>query len=132
MSPRISLLSTQDPEDCPVPDAIIGQLYRSPERALADVLTFPDDQKGRLAAFCYGRAHLRDIGLSIAATCDLGTLIDAAGFAGHTIFAQSRERPQAIVSRASIGRRPVTLACSAGMAPRSFDQDAVEPELLSA
>jgi hypothetical protein len=133
MPSRISTLPlpAQDAEDCPVPDDILGGLYRSPDQSLAAVCDLPEDQKGRLAAFCYGRAHLRDIGLAIAATCELGALVDAAGFAGRVIYAQSRERPEVVVSRA-FARRPITLASSAGMAPRFFDQDAEEPELISA
>jgi len=122
----------QDGEDCPVPDEIIGRLYSSPEHGLAAISALSELQKAHLAAFCYGRAHLREIGLAIAATCEIDVLVEAAGYAGRVLFAQSRERPQAIISRASFARRPITLAGSAGMAHRLFDQDAIEPELMPA
>jgi hypothetical protein len=47
--------------------------------------------RANLAAFCYGRAHLHDIGLTIAATCEFEELVSAAGGAGYFLFEQSRE-----------------------------------------
>src|SRR5262245_31697489 len=46
-------------------------------------------QRASLAVFCYGRAHLNAIGLAIAATCELNSLLQAApsNACGHAIFA---------------------------------------------
>jgi hypothetical protein len=63
-----------------------------------------------LAAFCYGRAHLRDIGLAIAATCDLETLVEAGGRAGIFLFEQSRELPQEDKHRTGSRQARVSLA----------------------
>ena len=50
-------------------------------------------------AFCYARAHLHGIGLTIAATCDLTTLVQKFGAAvGQVLFDQSRERPLAAIA----------------------------------
>ena len=43
--------------------------------------------------FCYGRAHLREVGLAVAATCDFESLVVAGGRAGQFLFDLSRERP---------------------------------------
>ncbi len=81
-------------ETCPVPEELIGRLYVSPIQDVDRIVSqLPPGSRGSLATFCYGRAHLRAIGLAIAATCDLETLVDAAGRAGSNLFEVSRERP---------------------------------------
>lgn len=81
-------------EACPVPEELIGRLYTLPIAKIDSVVSrLPAGPRGSLATFCYGRAHLRDIGLAIAATCDLETLVDAGGRAGTSLFEASRERP---------------------------------------
>jgi len=43
--------------------------------------------------YCYRKSHLRGIGLAIAATCDLNSLVrEWVSILGRSIFAQSRER----------------------------------------
>jgi hypothetical protein len=82
--------------DCPVSDDLIGQLYRSSQHGIHELISgLSTSRRASLAAFCYGRAHLRDIGLAIAATCDLETLVAAGGRAGNFLFEQSRELPNA-------------------------------------
>jgi hypothetical protein len=78
--------------DCPVREEVIGLLYRSSQHHVQEFIAglSPQDRVN-LAAFCYGRAHLRDIGLTIAATCEFEELVAAAGSAGHFLFEQSRE-----------------------------------------
>jgi hypothetical protein len=81
-------------EGCPVADELLGRLYVVPIAEVDSIVSrLPSGPRGSLATFCYGRAHLRDIGLAIAATCDLETLIDAGGRAGTSLFEASRERP---------------------------------------
>ena len=81
-------------EACPVSDELIGRLYELPIAQIDGVVSrLPAGPRGSLATFCYSRAHLRAIGLAIAATCDLETLIDAGGRAGSNLFEASRERP---------------------------------------
>ena len=58
-------------EGAPVSDAILSRLYRADINEIAGiVLPLPEGVRARLAAFCYGRAHLRKIGGEIAAHCD--------------------------------------------------------------
>src|SRR5580704_12495506 len=84
-----------DHDACPVPAEMIGRLYRSPQHGVSELVSgLSSARRGSLAAFCYGRAHLRDIGLAIAATCDLETLVEAGGRAGMFLFEQSRVLPQ--------------------------------------
>jgi hypothetical protein len=81
-------------ESCPVPDELIGRLYVSTIQEIDSIVSqLPPGPRGSLATFCYSRAHLRDIGLAIAATCDLETQIDSGGRAGTNLFEVSRERP---------------------------------------
>jgi hypothetical protein len=72
-------------------------------------------QRSRLAVFCYSRAHLNGIGLAIAATCDLHSLMQAApsNAAGNVIFMQSREPPKTNRRPPGGGRARITLARSA-------------------
>ena len=101
-----------DGDGCPVPEELIGRLYDCPMHRIDGlVATLPPGSRGSLAAFCYGRAHLRNIGLAIAATCDLETLVDAGGRAGNSLFAASRERPAEPPRTFSWSRRSrITLA----------------------
>src|SRR6516165_12798636 len=79
-------------DGCPVPAEFIGRLYHSPQHGVSELVSgLSSARRGSLAAFCYGRAHLRDIGLAIAATCDLETLVAVGGRAGNFLFDQSRE-----------------------------------------
>jgi hypothetical protein len=57
-------------EFCPVSDSLFGRLYRaSPEGVTALVKTVPDETRAMLAVYCYRRAHLQALGLTIAETC---------------------------------------------------------------
>ncbi|NBN64458.1 hypothetical protein GWI72_11995 [Microvirga tunisiensis] len=75
----------------------------------------PEDQRARLAVFCYRKAHLRSLGFAIAASCSRRALVEEAGHAGELLFQQSRNRPANAGSEpylaARAQRRPVTL-CS--------------------
>jgi hypothetical protein len=107
-------VATQIPneEQCPVPNELIGRLYRAAESSVREIAaTLLPAQQAELAMFCYGRAHLREIGLTIAASCDRDTLIAAAHStaAGEVIYSQSRETGRASEGPAR-GRRAITLA----------------------
>ena len=89
--------------DCPVPEEVIGLLYRSSEHHVQEFISGLSPQhRASLAAFSYGRAHLHEIGLTIAATCEFEELVAVAGSAGHFLFWQSREL--------SSERKPVALS----------------------
>jgi hypothetical protein len=108
---RLSLRSGpfSEEQSCPVPEHLLGSVYaaqhRDPTAALA---TLPALQRARLAVFCYGRAHLRELARVIAATCDEGDLVEVAGKLGATLFRQSREQEE--VAQPRVHKRPITLA----------------------
>src|SRR5258708_23369763 len=95
----------------PVPDELMGRLYRSPRHGINELVSgLSTSRRGSLAAFCYSRAHLHDIGLAIAATCDLETLVAAGGRAGNFLFEQSRELPNEEKPRSFSKQAKVSLA----------------------
>ena len=102
-------------EACPVPDHTLGQLYSSPKRDLADIVaTLPGLQRARLAMFCHARAHLRDMGLAIAATCEEADLVHVAGQLGTVLHSQSREQAHQLPEHnPRFPRRAIRLAVSA-------------------
>src|SRR5215210_2796494 len=100
------------PEPCPIPDQFLGELYSAPQRDLAQALnTMPGLQRARLAIFCNKRAHLHNMGLSIAATCSEADLVHEGGAMGEMLFTQSREKTAQIREHnPQYRRRPISLA----------------------
>jgi len=81
-------------EPCPVPDEILGKMYRSSAHGLNELIArVSPTARVLLAVYCYRRAHLASIGLAIAATCDKDDLADWGGNAGAVLFERSREAP---------------------------------------
>ncbi len=98
-------------DDQTVPDSLIGRLYGASNSAVADVMAgYSSGQRANIAMFFYRKAHLRPIGLAIAATCDFSTLVQVWGPArGQALFDQSQDcLPASPVSAAP--RRKITLA----------------------
>ena len=97
-------------------EAMLARLLRAKEQDIAAIVgEMPERQRAELAVFCYSRAHLHQIGFTIAALCDLPALMQASpsNAAGHLLFEQSRSRPKQ-EERASGGSRSrITLAKSA-------------------
>ena len=121
-------------ESCPVPDQTFGRLYASPKRDLPEILaTLPGLQRARLALFCHARAHLREMGLAIAATCEEGDLVEIAGRLGAVIFRQSRDPLEQVPEHnPRFRRRAITLATFVPQdRPSSLleDDDCAQPEL---
>src|SRR6202023_4198921 len=107
----IATVALADDDGSPVPDELIGRLYRSPRHGINELVSgLSMSRRGSLAAFCYGRAHLRDIGLAIAATCDLETLVAAGGRAGNFLFEQSRELPNEEKTRTFSKKTKISMA----------------------
>jgi hypothetical protein len=117
MSARSSAMPQLD-DDTFVPEELIGRLHRSTENTILDLMEkFTPQERANLAMFCYHKAHLRRIGLAIAATCDQPALVQQWGTVlGQAIFAQSRDDrhdPEPV----RLAHRPkITLARSAGFA----------------
>src|SRR5215218_1554892 len=117
------------PEPCPVPERLLGQLYSSPRRDLAEALTtMPGLQRARLALFCNRRAHLHEMGLSIAATCSEADLAHEGAAVGAMLFRQSRESAgQSREHNPHFRRKPISLAT---MAPSIAMQDVANDEMI--
>src|SRR3954453_19517145 len=57
-------------EFCPVSESLFGRLHRSsPAGVAALIKTVPAETRAMLAVYCYRRAHLQALGLTIAETC---------------------------------------------------------------
>jgi|SRR4051812_13657412 len=77
--------------DCPVSLDLLGRLYRADPACVAEMLCdVSEDRRARLAMFCYHRAHLRQLGLTIAASCDAARLAQLAGTMGQVLAQQCR------------------------------------------
>jgi hypothetical protein len=103
---------------CPISDELLGRIYRGgPEAVESAVLNLPETARARLAAFCYARTHLHEIGLSVAATCDERSLTEAAGRAGEALYARSRKRLAAVAPSPTPNKRAISLAKVAPIRP---------------
>lgn len=101
---------------CPVSEETFQVLMRQNATSAASVAhSLPEDQRARLAVFCYRKAHLRQLGFAIAASCSRRALVEEAGHAGELLFQQSRAVSSSTgvepYMAARTHRRPVTL-CS--------------------
>jgi len=99
-------------ESCPVPDEMLGKMYRASAHGLSELIaTVSPTARALLAVYCYRRAHLASIGLAVAATCEKDDLTWFGGNAGVVLFERSREAPQSLSADAhATGRRKITLA----------------------
>jgi hypothetical protein len=118
-NPNLSPAPTRLDDDAVVPEELIGRLLHASESAVLDLLSeFSPADRANLAMFCYRKTHLRHIGLSIAATCELSTLEQAWGTGlGRALFTQSREHAAAPDAVAGHRRPKVTLARLAASGP---------------
>ena len=109
MRQREWITSTLD--NCPVPEEVIGLLYSSSHNRVYELISgLSAPHRASLATFCYGRAHLREIGLAIAATCEFDVLVAAGGRVGNFLFEQSRELPNVEKPRSGTRQAKVSLA----------------------
>jgi hypothetical protein len=108
-------------EDCPVPETVLGDLYRSkPEGLQALVATISPSVRAMLAVYCYRRTHLHSIALAIAPSCDKEDLIIFGGDPGAALFEQARRSPTH-----QSGKRKVSLSRGALIQYDVIDQDLV-------
>lgn len=120
---RINRDSDSDP--CPVPDDMLGSLYRASKEGLPELIaTVSPDVRAALALYCYRRGHLKSIGLAIASTCASYDLETQGGTAGAALYARSRERaPNAPVPSQYVARQTITLASGSLRKSLPIDQD---------
>ena len=94
-------------EQCPVPDDLLGTLYRaSPHGLAALVESISPTVRAMLAIYCYRRSHLMGLGLAIASTCQRIDLLTVGRELGNAVFEQSRQAPDIVPEK----RRKVTLS----------------------
>ncbi len=102
---------------CPISDELLGRIYRAgPDGVEAAVSNLSQTVRAQLAAFCYARAHLHEIGLVVAASCDQRALTEAAGRAGDALYARSRKRASSTTT-ATTNKRAISLAKLAPIRP---------------
>ena len=107
---------------CPVKDDLLGAMYRANEHGLPQlVASVAPDVRALLALFCYRRSHLHALALSIAASCSERDLIALGGRVGSTLFALSREAPQAQSSHGH--RKGITLSTKPLSTFKPFDDE---------
>jgi hypothetical protein len=101
-----------DNDSCPVPESLLGEMYRANENGLPLLVeTVSSDVRAMLALFCYRRAHLHGLAISIASTCSERELIQIGGRVGSSLYALSREAPSVRPAAPSYGhRKPITLS----------------------
>ena len=105
----LSLKWESDDDVCPVRDELLGELCRANDLFIPGfVYSLAPDIRASLALFCYRRAHLRSMGLAIAASCNEDDLARQGGNVGAFLFARSRE--ESVPRR--VAERKVTLATS--------------------
>lgn len=97
-------------ETCPVPESVLGQLYRaSPHGLDALIETVPAQTRAMLAVYCYRRAHLASVGLAIAASCEEDDLAQYGGNLGADLFVKSRTA-DAVTESYQSQRRKISLS----------------------
>jgi len=115
-----------DNDACPVREELLGQMYRANEHGLAQLVeTVSGEVRAMLALFCYRRAHLQSLALTVAASCDERDLIRAGGRAGSVLYALAREERAPRVSSYS-HRKAITLSTAPLSSFTPLDQ---EPDL---
>jgi hypothetical protein len=120
---RISRDSDSDP--CPVPDNLLGELYRANKNGLPELIaTVSPDVRAALAMYCYRRGHLKGIGLAIASTCNKYDLEVVGGTAGAALYARSREAaPAPPIASQYVARQKITLASGSLRKSLPIDED---------
>ena len=79
--------------------SIIEQVTTSgPADAVEVASTLPEAQRAVLAQFCYGRRHLRHLGLSIASTLSTDTLMKTFGGAWEVVHKQAQDPERTLAS----------------------------------
>jgi hypothetical protein len=106
----MTVLPLRSPES--ICEEVIERFYSPQQLGLTEfVSALSEDQRVSAAVFCYGRVHLRDIALVIAATCDRAALIEVAGkIMGDILFTQSRKSSTPVQRRWASRKPTVTLA----------------------
>lgn len=78
-------------DDCPIDETMFSRLVAAPLEAAGELAReLPEDQRSQFAVYCYRRAHLRALGLTVATTCTKRALVEESGLAGELIHLQAQ------------------------------------------
>ncbi|WP_213216785.1 hypothetical protein [Roseibium polysiphoniae] len=107
-------LTSEELEECPVDELTFARLVSASLTAASDMAcALPDEDRSRLAVFCYRRTHLRRLGLAIAATCSKRALVEESGHAGELIHFQAQNMEATLAGDRYMAprhvKRPVSL-----------------------
>jgi hypothetical protein len=109
---------------CPIPEGLFGQLYRAHAQGLPELVeTIPSQTRAMLALFCYRRAHLHALSLTIASTCSELELVEAGGRAGAVLFELARQPEAPAATHHENGRRKISLAKGPLWHPAPLEDD---------
>ena len=98
-------------DECPCSSTLLGALYRAtPDQHEGVIESIPLDVRAVVALYCYRRAHLQEIGLAIAATCEESDLRFHGQSAGSALFHRARQIHQEPLPSAYRVRKRVTLS----------------------
>ncbi len=111
-----------------IPEKVIEEVTGSrPADAVAVASTLPEAQRAVLAQFCYGRRHLRHLGLEIAGTLSKQSLMETFGGAWEVVYKQASNPEKTLASEkrpaSEMGRRGITLATVGDTPPPSVNED---------
>ena len=126
---KIAEVSTADCDDRTAMGAALDRLYGAATQSVDEIVAkLTESERARLAVFCYGRAHLNAIGLTIAARCGLEQLLAAAHSptAGRAIFAQSRDAALAANKPLTARRSSISLASFASSRRAEAEAEPIE------
>ena len=136
-NPARSYLTRKD-EVTVSPEIIEEVTSAGPADAVSVAASLPEAQRAILAQFCYGRRHLRHLGLLIAGTLSQQTLMQTFGGAWEVIHKQAQDPDKTLASEkrpaSEQSKRSISLA-TVGQSPiqsREEDDDLDSIEDLSA
>lgn len=96
---------------CPVPLELLALLLRSDETRVAEtVLALPEPQRAALALYCFGRCHMRALGLLVGVHCGERALEAAGGSAGLLLFRQAQSPEPFDTGLSQQPKRKISLA----------------------
>ena len=105
---------------CPAPEPIVARIMHADPKDAAEIAReLPEENRARLAAFCYARKHMNHLGLLIASTCSMPALRRAFGTAAPVVFRQCQDVEATIAEgkRHSGHAKEITLANMANVVP---------------
>ncbi|MEM7424783.1 MAG: hypothetical protein AAF441_01720 [Pseudomonadota bacterium] len=111
-----------------VPEKVIEEVTGAgPSDAVAVASTLPEAQRAVVAKFCYGRRHLRHLGLEIAGTLSKQSLMETFGGAWEVVHKQASDPERTLAAEkrpaSEQGRRGITLATVGTTPPPSVNDE---------